>query len=425
MNNGKRYIYLTAGTIMLLFLGLVYAWSIFRAPLTAIFTDWSPTQLSLTFSITITCFCIGGFLAGKLSARIKHRFIILLSAACIFIGYGGIFLLFDETNSSKTLGILYIFFGVLGGGGVGLSYNTLLGVIARWFPGRAGMASGILLLGFGIGGLALGSLVNTLASPDSIGIRSTFLVLGILFAVVLVVGSFFVKLPESAPVPQQKDASPVQVTEPRSYTLGEAIKTGTFWLIFAWTAFMCIGGLLVINSAAPIATLFGAPAVMGLIVSVFNGAGRPIIGTIFDKIGRKRAMTINTLIMLVGGIVLILAAVTDSPVFVFIGLPLIGICYGGTPALLSASINKFFGPKFYQVILGAVTFSLAVGAIVGPLLSSKLQQSATRAALTSDSGAFSNIYFTSFVLLIVVAALALVIASIISAVSKKDGLEDK
>ncbi|MDR3305495.1 MAG: MFS transporter [Clostridiales Family XIII bacterium] len=417
MGNHKKYLYLAAGTVMLLFLGLVYGWSIFRAPLTAIFTDWTPTQLSMTFSITITCFCIGGFLAGKLAARMKHRFIILLSAACIFVGYAGIMLLFDENAPGKTLAVLYIFFGVLGGGGVGLSYNTLLGVIARWFPGRAGMASGILLLGFGVGGLALGSLVSVLSSPDSVGIRSTFLILGVIFAVVLIVGSFFVKIPEAA-APAKASGADDAAAAPRNFTLGEAVKTGTFWLIFAWTAFMCIGGLLVINSAAPIAVLFGAPAVMGLIVSVFNGAGRPIIGTIFDKIGRRKTMTINTLIMLVGGAILILATATGSAAFVFIGLPLIGICYGGTPALLAASVNKFFGPKYYQVILGAVTFSLAVGAIIGPLLSSKLQQA-------SDAEGFGGVYFTSFILLIVVAAVALAITLLISAASKKDGLEDK
>lgn len=417
MAGNKKYLYLAVGTVMLLFLGLVYAWSIFRAPLTAIFTGWTPTQLSLTFSITITCFCVGGFLAGKLAAKIRRRTIILLSAVCIFVGYAGITLLFDETSPGKTLAILYVFFGVLGGGGVGLSYNTLLGVIVRWFPGRAGMASGILLLGFGIGGLALGSLVNMLAAPDSVGIRGTFLILGILFAVVLFIGSFFVKMPEAS-VSVSKDAASTRAAEePRSFTLGEAVKTSSFWLLFAWVAFMCVGGLLVINSAAQISTAFGALAVMGLIVSVFNGAGRPIIGTIFDKLGRKRTMALNTLIMLAGGVVLILAAMTGSVVFVFIGLPLIGICYGGTPALLSAAINKFFGPKHYPVILGAVTFSLAVGAIIGPLLSSKLQQS-------SSAGSFGGVYFTSFVLLAAVAAVALVLTLLLSGASKKDGLED-
>jgi OFA family oxalate/formate antiporter-like MFS transporter len=414
MKEGNRIVILITGTVMLLFLGLIYAWSIFRAPLTAIFTTWTPTQISMTFSISIVCFCTGGFLAGKLSAKLKHRTILLLSAATILVGFAVITLLFDETSSTKTLTILYIFYGVLGGGGVGLSYNTLLGVVARWFPGRTGMASGVLLLGFGVGGLLLGNIVTALYSAPSIGIRYTFVILGVLLAVIIAIGAFIVKIP-NAPVPAPASKAGTGTTaapaEIRSYTLGEAVKTSTFWLLFLWVVFTCIGGLLVINSAAPIAVKFGAPAVMGLIVSVFNGVGRPVLGTANDKIGRKNAMTINTIIMLVGGVALILGSVTGSAIFIFIGLPLIGVCYGGSPSLLSAATNKFFGPKNYQVILGAVTYALAVAAIIGPLLSRKLQE--------LSGGEFT----TSFIMLIVVAICALVINFLLTAFSKKDGLE--
>ncbi|MDR3364589.1 MAG: MFS transporter, partial [Clostridiales Family XIII bacterium] len=185
---GYRVAILVIGTVMLLFLGLIYAWSIFRAPLAGIFPDWTATQISMTFTISIVCFCAGGFAAGKLSAKIRHRYIILLSAAFILIGFVAITLLLDGAAPGRSLAALYIFYGVFGGGGVGLSYNTLLGVVARWFPGRAGMASGILLLGFGVGGLALGSLVSVLSG--SAGMNTTFLILGILLAAILFAGSF-------------------------------------------------------------------------------------------------------------------------------------------------------------------------------------------------------------------------------------------
>jgi OFA family oxalate/formate antiporter-like MFS transporter len=409
MKEGNRVVILITGTIMLLFLGLIYAWSIFRAPLTEIFTGWTPTQISLTFSISIVFFCVGGFTAGKLTAKLKHRTILLLSALCILIGFSAITLLFDAESSGKTLVILYIFYGIFGGGGVGLSYNTLLGVVARWFPGQTGMASGILLLGFGIGGLLLGKIVTILDS--AVGIQYAFIILGALLAVVITIGSLIIKIPNSAPTAVASTNASAPTAEVKSYTLGEAVKTGTFWCLFLWVVFMCIGGLLVINSAAPIAVKFGSTAVMGLIVSVFNGVGRPVIGTIYDRIGRKKAMTINTFIMLIGGIALTLGQITGSAIFIFVGLPLIGICYGGSPALLSAATNKFFGPKNYQVILGAVTFSLAIGAIVGPLLSSKLQE---------ISG---GEYTTSFIMLIVVAVIAIVVNILLAVTSKKDGIE--
>jgi OFA family oxalate/formate antiporter-like MFS transporter len=406
---GNKVVLLVVGTVMLLFLGLIYAWSIFRAPLTAIFTDWTPTQVSVSFSISIVCFCVGGFIAGKLAAVLKHRVIILISAAFILIGFVVIKLLFNEASPQGTLTTLYIFYGVFGGLGVGLSYNTLLGVIARWWPGRAGFASGVLLLGFGIGGLLLGSIVSVLTG--SVGIGTTFLIMGVLLAVILFIGSFFVKLPAAPAATAAQSASSAAVAEPKSYSLKEAVSGGTFWMIFIWEIALCIGGLLVINSAAPIAARYGAPAVLGLIVSVFNGVGRPIMGTVFDAIGRNRAMIINTGIMVLGGIVLTLGATAESMALIFVGLLLMGICYGGTPTLLAASINRFFGPKNYQVILSVATFPLAIAAIIGPLLSSRLQESS------------GGEYFSSFVMIIIVGAIALVFTALLRVFSKKAGLE--
>ncbi|MDR1135611.1 MAG: MFS transporter [Clostridiales Family XIII bacterium] len=411
MNKGNRVVYLIAGTVMLLFLGLIYAWSIFRGPLTAVYTGWTATQISMTFTISIIFFCIGGFVAGKLAAKIKRRVIILISAAFILVGFTMITLLLDASAPVKSLWVLYIFYGVFGGGGVGLSYNTLLGVIVRWFPGKTGMASGVLLLGFGVGGLALGSLVTVLVTQMSIGM--VFFVVGILMAAILCIGSFFVKLPETAPAPdgdkgKTGDKAPAS---PKSYTLGEAVAKPTFWMLFLWVVFMCIGGLLVINSAAPIAVRYGMAAVLGLIVPLFNGVGRPVIGTLLDVIGRKKAMAINTVIMLLGGISLLLGSMTETQVFIYIGLPLIGMCYGGTPALLSAVVNNFYGPKNYQVILGAATFSLAVAGVIGPLLSSKLQELA------------GGEYLTSFIMVIVVAVMAIILNLLLAASSKRDGLE--
>jgi OFA family oxalate/formate antiporter-like MFS transporter len=400
---------------MLLFLGLIYAWSIFRAPLAAIYASWTATQISMTFTISILFFCIGGLVAGKLVARVRHRTVIRISAALILVGFLSIPLLLDASAPGRSLWVLYVFYGVFGGGGVGLSYNTLLGVITRWFPGRAGMVSGVLLLGFGIGGLALGSLVN--AIERYIGIVNVFFVLGILLATVLFVGSLFVKLPDSPSAPPAAQGEPGNERSgtgrpSRDFTLGEAVAKPTFWILCLWNVFMCIGGLLVINSAAPIAVRYGLLAVLGLIVPLFNGVGRPVIGMFFDVVGRKKAMAVNTVVMLLGGIFLLLGALTENAVFIYIGFPLIGIAYGGTPALLSAVIHNFYGAKHYQVILGTAILSLTVAGIVGPLLSGKLQEQA------------GGEYLTSFLMVIVTALIALVFNLFLTVFGKRDGLEE-
>jgi OFA family oxalate/formate antiporter-like MFS transporter len=171
------------------------------------------------------------------------------------------------------------------------------------------------------------------------------------------------------------------------------------------------GGLLVVNSAANISMFFGAPAVLGLVVSVFNGAGRPILGILFDKYGRGNAMRISSLTMILGGASLICGALTDSAAFVFIGLPIIGICYGGVPSLSSAAVSAFYGSKHYPVNFAASTFQLMPAAIIGPLVSSKLQE------------ASSGSYDSTFIMLLTLAICALIVNTAVTVRAKKERLE--
>ena len=403
---------LTCGTVMLLFLGLIYAWSIFRAPLREMFPEWSLTQLSMTFTISIIFFCVGSFIAGKVTLKVAHRTVICISAAMILAGLVLITLLLDAGSGTRSLAVLYIFYGVLGGGGVGLSYNAVISSVNMWFPGKTGMASGILLLGFGIGGLALGSVVNLITGH--LGVTPVFAILGVILAVVLFSMSFVIKAPakkdlESLAAAKQPDEGkvPVRPAAIKDYTLTEMLKTPTFWIFFCWLTAAATGGLLVMNSAATIAVYFGAPAVIGLIVSVFNGIGRPVAGVIFDLMDSYRAMMINGGILILSGIVLVIGTLTGQTAIIFIGLPLVGLAYGGSPSLTAGSCMSFFGPKNFSVNFGAITFALVPAALIGPLVSSKLQESS------------GGSYLTTFIMLIIVGVVTLALVMILNSVVRR------
>ncbi len=81
MKNSKKWLHLVVGIVLMLFLGLIYAWSIFRAPLGEIFTGWGASELSLTFTLSMIFFCLGGFFGGKLMAKIRPQFIVIIAAA--------------------------------------------------------------------------------------------------------------------------------------------------------------------------------------------------------------------------------------------------------------------------------------------------------------------------------------------------------
>jgi len=351
-------------------------------------------------------FSIGGVVSGRLALKIQHKAIVRLSSILILIGFISISIFLDPAEGTRSLYILYVFYGIFGGFGVGLSYNAIVSAITRWYPGRTGMASGLLLFGFGMGGLVLGSVINALTGIT--GIASIFMILGVVMAVILLALSFLIGIPKADEPESESSSEKIEasISAIRDYPLSKAIRTSSFWVLFLWSIAMATGGLLVINSAANIAVYFGAFAVLGLIVSVFNGIGRLTLGLVFDRSGRSNAMLINSLLMLSGGIVLVLGAVSGHILLVFIGLPLIGMSYGGAPTLTSAATMSFFGPKNFSLNYGVAVTAVVPAAIIGPLVSSRLQE------ISGGS------YLTTFVMLIIIGAATVIISLILSAIRK-------
>ena len=397
-----RWAYLAAGAIMLLFLGLIYAWSIFKAPFSAIYTDWTISQISFTFTISMIFFCLGGFFAGKLAARLKPRYILIIAAIMLFCGFFGVSRL-NPNASEQSLKLLYFLYGVLCGGGVGMGYNSIISTVNKWFPDKTGLSSGVLMMGFGFGGIVLGSAVSAMIGIA--GLFKTFTILAIAIAIVLVVGSFFIKVPAIRSVAPGSNGK----EEVKSYTAGEMIKTSTFWYFIFWAILLNSGGLLVINSAASIAVAFGAPAVLGLIVSVFNGGGRVILGASFDKFGRKITMAMDLCFMLSAGICLFLGATTSAVIFILLGLLLTGIGYGGCPAITSVFTNSTFGPKNYPVNFSLANFSLIPAAIIGPMISSYL--------IEKSNGAYNS----TFIMIVVLSIAASIMFALLNKSIKKLG----
>ena len=386
MNTNKRWIYLGTATLTLLFLGLIYAWSIFRTPLGEIFPDWSISQMSLTFTISMIFFCLGGFVGGLLSKRLSVMVRFLISAAMLFIGFFAVSMVKTD-DPAGSLTMLYIFYGVFGGGGVGLAYNIVIGTLNKWFPDKVGLASGIMLMGFGLGGLVLGSVVN--AMIGSMGILPVFKILGIAIAVVCVAAAFIIKAPSaddsaalaqlaaaSAPKSSGTDAEEAPKAAAKDYTAGEMLRTARFWFFTIWAILLNSAGLLVINSAANISVAFGGTAVLGMIVSLFNGAGRIIAGNNFDKFGRKTATIINNSFMLAAGLFLTVGGMSCKYIFILIGLIFVGLAYGGCPTITSAYVNRAFGPANFPTNFSIANFSLIPAATIGPMISSALLEAA-------------------------------------------------
>ena len=292
-----RSIYAVFGVLVLLFAGLVYAWTTFSKPLTNI---WTPGALTWTSTIVMSFFCIGGMVSGRMQKRgISLKVILFLGAVLMLAGFVVSGLLGNATGS-----ILFVFigFGALGGLGAGLAYNVILSAVGAWFPDKQGLISGILLMGFGISsfliGFAYAACVDQMDGKGGIPWYFCFLGIGIGCFVFLAIGALVVRRPGPefvAPSPKSGKKSK-NSTEPfEDVTPGQMVKKANFWLMFTWATLTTVAGFAVVFLGTPIAVaavpyLNDNASVLAIIVgliSIFNGIGRILFGALFDKAGYK------------------------------------------------------------------------------------------------------------------------------------------
>ena len=393
MKQKSRVPYLWVGTLMMLLLGSIYAWSYFKTALGAIFPMWNQKQLSLTFTIMMILFAAGGLLGGKLSKTIRHSMLALLSGCLMLIGFVTVSFL-PSGNETLALILLYIFYGGFTGLGVGIGYNVVLACVSSWFPDKDGLVSGLLLTGFGFSSLIIANAAEALLQVTTLSI--VFRGLGILCGGVMVLGSFFLRLPtadDTLPAPKKKAV----VSGGQDYTTAQMLRRPTFWLYFLWNLCMSATGMLVINNAASIALFFGAAATIGLLVSIFNSGGRLFIGMSMDKFGWKATMLIDNAVIISAGLLMVLGNALGLFPLVLIGMLMAGVCYGGGVTIQASLVRTFYGSKNYAVNFSTCNLVMIPAAFIGPMISAALVDAA--------GGAFGP----TFIMVVVMGFFSLVI----------------
>lgn len=362
---------LSIGTFLMLFLGLIYAWSIFAAPLEAEF-GWSRSQTSVTFSISMITFCLGSILSGLVLKKRPPSNVLSTSALLFLIGF------FTASKISSISG-LYLSYGVLCGLGVGLSYNAILSTVPKWLPGRSGFATGTLLMGMGLGSLILGVAVKEVM--DILVWHVTFRLLAVVFFVLFLIGSVFIKNPVNV------SKVVTENNNTKDLPLFETLKNKEFWMIFIWSVLASSVGLGIVSNASYMALEAGVHesslALMVGMVSVGNGAGRLIFGAVVDKIGGKKAMAMGNLVFILGLILAIASRKTGIALFITVGFILAGVGYGSSPTLSAALTKKRFGEKYYPQNLSAIVLALIPASIIGPTISANVYQ---------QTGQYMNVY---------------------------------
>lgn len=356
MRNGLKFRYgrLALGTALLLLVGVVYAWSILSAPLAGAF-GWNSRELSLNFTVMMSFFCLSGILGGWLCGRTgSPRPSLVLAAFCSLTG----FLAAAFCTGGQIL-LLYLFYGVLVGCGAGFAYNAVIGCVSAWFPEKRGLASGVLLMGFGSSTLLLGGIASSVMEQGVFSWRQVYAGLGVLLSAGLLLGSLFLRNPgrDAALLPRP----PVTAAKRESLTTAEMVHIRAFWLFFLFAVAGGGIGAGVIAHAGPIAQeagLAGAAALCTGLLSVSNGLGRVLFGAVYDRTGQRTPMFLS--FALYGAALLLLTAAFASPLswLVIPGYVLTGLAYGSIPTMAAAYTAARFGPAHYSTNFSVMNLTL-------------------------------------------------------------------
>ena len=358
--------YVIAGVVVLLLAGFVYAWAVISAPMHAEFPKWTTGQLSLAFTLCMAFFCLGGLFNSRMMPKLGPRKTLKISAVLFIIG-------FVLTAFIPNIGVLYISYGVVAGLASGFSYNTIIATVTRWYPNKQATVSGILLMGFGFSSLIIGTVFSKMAAvteADPIGNwRHTLLIMGIVMAIIIFALSFYIRGPKEGEV-EEAAAATTDDSNVRSLNTKQMLGTGMFWIFFIWAILVSAAGLFVIQQAkgmigvtAPSLSLGTVALLVGLL-SVLNGCGRVLIGAIFDKAGRKVAMTLDSIIAVIAAALIFAGMGSGSFVVMIIGFLIMGVAYGGCPVMSAAFVKASFGPAFYAGNFGVITLSLLCASFV-------------------------------------------------------------
>lgn len=279
---------LLAGFCINLCLGILYAWSVFNKALVTE-SGWSAAEASAPYATATITFSICLLVAGILQDRMGPRMILILGT--VLTGLGMIASGFVDSPL-----MLNITFGVITGAGIGFGYACLSPSAMKWFhASKKGMVNGIIAAGFGLAAIYLAPVTSALI--DSMGIQTSFMVLGVGILAIAVPLAATINNPPADYTPAEpkvkEGQAPKAVKKSDDLTWKAMLKTPQFYSLWIMYAFAASVGLMIIGNITTIASVqanLPNAVYLASILAVFNSGGRVAAGMLADKIGGVRTL---------------------------------------------------------------------------------------------------------------------------------------
>jgi OFA family oxalate/formate antiporter-like MFS transporter len=370
LNN--RWLIALAGTMLQMLLGTVYAWSYFQNPLKESF-GWSDAQVMWAFSLAICFLGLAAAWGGINLPRFGPRRLAISGGLLFGLGY----LLAAMAFHWHSLPLLYVGYGVVGGIGLGLGYVTPVATVAKWFPDKKGLATGMVIMGFGFGALLMSKVIAPrlmeLADGDFVKV---FAWMGVGFGSLSVAAAVFLRNPPAADLSKANSAS-----TPNTSILDNLRAVLRWRFVILWLIFFCniLAGISIVSFQSPLiqelwkkidprlsaetSAAYGATLIA--VSSLFNGVGRMFWGGLSDHIGRAWTFRIMLATQIVA--FLLLSRVGNPWVFGAL-ICYVLLCYGGGFGTMPAFVLDVFGGRLMPVAYGAILTAWSAGGVVGPLM---------------------------------------------------------
>jgi MFS family permease len=426
---GNRWAIAWAGVVVMILAGTVYAWSNFTQPLIASF-GWSATEASLVFGLAIFFIGIGAVVGGRWQDRVGPRTVTI--TGIVLWGIGNLL----AAVGPHTVWWWDITYGLLGGFGNGMAYITPVATVTKWFPDKRGLASGMVVMGFGLGAFIYGFVLkaipafvtaskdagayadaraaaiaagtpfdaaaHAISPADVSAIMSVLLVSGIVYAIVGGLAAMLLQNPPAGyTVP---GAAAAAASDVGSYTPAQVLRMPQLYLLWLMLFVNVVAGILIVSNAVPIIreliskgvtdpdavkALTGTAISAYAFVAVFNGLGRFFWGAVSDRVGRNMTLA---LIYACQVVIFFVLPQFHSVALVLFAFAVILACYGGGFGTMPSFNADYFGTKYLGQNYGYIITAWGLGGLVGPYIAG---------AVKDRTGSFSGALMPMAVMLLV------------------------
>ncbi|HHP7229415.1 MAG TPA: OFA family MFS transporter [Xenococcaceae cyanobacterium] len=361
-----RWLLIPLGMMVLLCLGTVYSWSIFRTPLETLL-DIGATESLLPYTFVLLFYSALMPVTGFYLERIGIRRATMIGGAIVGSGY-------ILSSFATNISLLVLTYGVMVGTGVGIAYGIPMVIAARWFPDKKGLAVGLTIVGFGLSPLITAPLAKELI--DLSGVRQTLLILGIAFTILILAIATLLKLPPNGWKPQGWEMVLSQEVSQQPHQ-SPLLKMRSFRGL--WVCYMIgtLVGLSAIGISSPVAQeiIKLDPTLAASSVSLFalfNGLSRPLFGWLTDRF-QPRYVAVASYVLILIATILMMNAQEGEVITYLVAFCLFWFCLGGWLALAPTATLTLFSPENYAQNYGMVFTAYGIGALIGTLTAGRIR----------------------------------------------------